>query len=114
MRDTHLGNEPDETIAGAVGMTGEQVTEMYRLLAIAKYEDRYVIPTTHPELEREFDEVGCSLDGVGGPGMQASVGAFHGVPDSPSPNRPSTSGRINLLNWDARAPTAGLFPPKGD
>ena len=114
MRDTHLGNEPDETIAGAVGMTGEQVTEMYRLLAIAKYEDRYVIPTTHPELEREFDEVGCSLDGVGGPGMQASVGAFHGVPDSPSPNRPSTSGRINLLNWDAGAPTAGLFPPKGD
>ena len=32
-------------IPHAVGMTEEQMDDMYRLLAIAKYEDRYVIPT---------------------------------------------------------------------
>ena len=30
-------------------MTGEQLDEMYRLLAIAKYEERYVIPAAHAE-----------------------------------------------------------------
>ena len=32
----------DERIAQAVGMTGKEVEEMYRLLAIAKYEDRFL------------------------------------------------------------------------
>ena len=36
-------------IAAAVGMTGEQMEDMYRLLAIAKYDDRYVIPAAHAE-----------------------------------------------------------------
>src|SRR5699024_5441699 len=39
-------------IAEAVGMTGKQIQEMYRLLAIAKYDDRYVIPTASPETPR--------------------------------------------------------------
>ena len=26
-------------------MTGAEITEMYRLLAIAKYDERYVVPT---------------------------------------------------------------------
>lgn len=69
MRDIHLGNEPREEIAHAVGMSGARVQEMYRLLAIAKYDDRYVIPTTHPEIERSLDDFRCSLDGTGGVGM---------------------------------------------
>lgn len=32
-----------------VGLTPAQTQEMYRLLAIAKYEDRFVIPTSHKE-----------------------------------------------------------------
>ena len=37
---------------------------MYRLLAIAKYEDRYVMPTAHSEVVGTFlDELpGCSVD----------------------------------------------------
>ena len=43
---------------------------MYRLLAIAKYEDRYVIPKAHTELAgRLMEQQGaCGLDFDGGPG----------------------------------------------
>ncbi|MDE3083296.1 MAG: nitrate reductase subunit beta, partial [Acidobacteriota bacterium] len=46
-----------------VGMTTDEIEALYRLLAIAKYEDRYVIPTAHVEIARELDELpGCSVD----------------------------------------------------
>ena len=34
-----------------VGLTAHQTKQMYRLLAIAKYEDRFVIPTSHKEAQ---------------------------------------------------------------
>jgi nitrate reductase beta subunit len=40
-------------------MTIEQVEEMYRYMAIANYEDRFVIPTTH----REYAENAYDLRG---------------------------------------------------
>ncbi|MDT0400211.1 hypothetical protein RM705_36750, partial [Streptomyces sp. DSM 41636] len=45
----------------------------YRLLAIAKYQDRYVIPTGAGSDAHRLDALatGCSLDGDGGPGMTA-------------------------------------------
>ena len=58
---------------------------MYRLLAIAKYEDRYVIPTAHFEQAHELEELGCSLDFDGGPyGMDESgpFGEASGRPDA--------------------------------
>jgi len=42
-------------------MTGESMYAMYRLLAIAKYEERYVIPTAHYEQAHELTEVGAGL-----------------------------------------------------
>jgi nitrate reductase beta subunit len=69
MRDIDLGREPNERIANLVGMTGEEVQAMYRLLAIAKYEDRYVIPKAHVEQARDLENLACSLDTDGGPGM---------------------------------------------
>ena len=45
MRDLNLGRPADESIAAAVGMTGRDIEDMHRLLAIAKYDERYVIPT---------------------------------------------------------------------
>lgn len=128
MREINLGNEPDEQTAAAVGMTGREVEEMYRLLAIAKYEDRYVIPTAHQEIARELEELSCSLDYEGGPGM-GGAGPFGSSSGTPTPvavenfralkNRqnaddpagPSTPGRVNLLNWDGNGSTDGLFPP---
>jgi len=128
MRDINLGEEPKEETAAAVGMTGEEIEAMYRLLAIAKYEDRYVIPSTHAEIARELEEMACSLDVHGGPGMggtgpfgtgsghdvPAAVENFHALKDrQTSPYTPSTPGRTNLLNWDGRG-SSGLFPPAPD
>ena len=44
---------------------------MYRLLAIAKYEQRYVIPAAHAEDAHRLEKLAteCSLDYEGGPGM---------------------------------------------
>ncbi|HEX2885674.1 nitrate reductase subunit beta [Vineibacter terrae] len=42
-----------------VGLDARQVEEMYRYMAIASYEDRYVIPTTH----REYAETAFDLRG---------------------------------------------------
>ena len=36
--------EHDEAMPAAVGMSVDDVEDMYRLLAIANYDDRYVIP----------------------------------------------------------------------
>lgn len=73
MRAINLGEEPDPSVARAVGMRADEIEEMYRLLAIAEYEDRYVIPTAGVSDARRLEESalpgGCSLDHDGGPGM---------------------------------------------
>jgi nitrate reductase beta subunit len=38
-----------ESIAEGVGLSGWDIEEMYQLMAIANYEDRFVIPTAHRE-----------------------------------------------------------------
>lgn len=130
MRDLNLADEPDESIATAVGMTGEQVYEMYRLLAIAKYEERYVIPTAHAEQAHQLEELGCSLDFEGGPGMLDS-GPFGEASGRPVPVAVETfhalrhrqtaedvadpqdrSARVNLLNWDGKGVVDGMFPKR--
>ncbi|MHB1235259.1 MAG: nitrate reductase subunit beta [Microbacteriaceae bacterium] len=130
MRDINLGKAPDERIAHTVGMSGAEIEAMYRLLAIAKYEDRYVIPKAHVESARDLEDLACSLDTDGGPGMggpesggirktgvrtpgtpsTATVESFHALSNLDDSTRPSTPGRMNLLNWDGASPR-GLFPP---
>jgi len=66
-----------------VGLTAGQVEEMYRLLAIANYEDRFVIPTTHREYaENAFDlrsSCGFSFgEGCSGGASETSLFGFHG------------------------------------
>ncbi|MDH6522129.1 nitrate reductase beta subunit [Streptomyces sp. SAI-090] len=69
MRDINLGREPDASIPEAVGMDEEQMYDMYRLLALAKYDERYVIPPAHAEQAHKLEELAteCSLDYEGGP-----------------------------------------------
>lgn len=127
MRDVNLSDTRNEHIATAVDMTGSEIEEMYRLLAIAKYDDRYVIPTAHVEQAQELEEIACSLDYDGGPGMggagpfgsssgqpvPVAVENFHVLKNRQTADRPSTPGRVNLLNWDGNGtPPDGLFPPK--
>jgi len=50
MRSQKVDNAPNSEILNEVGLTLDQVNEMYRYLAIANYEDRFVIPTAKTEL----------------------------------------------------------------
>jgi nitrate reductase / nitrite oxidoreductase, beta subunit len=113
-----------------------QIQDMFRLLAIAKYDERYVIPPAHAEQAHALEELAteCSLDDEGGPGMRGSgpFGEGSGVPTpiavenfqmlqerqtsegiAEIDHRHHTHGRTNLLNWDDRGKPEGLFP-KGD
>ncbi|RYP82308.1 nitrate reductase subunit beta, partial [Nocardioides guangzhouensis] len=133
MRGVTLGREPDASIPASVGMTEESMYAMYRLMAIAKYDERYVIPTAHVERAHELEELACSLDYDEGPGMYES-GPFGEASGQPAPvavetfealrrrqtaDEPASTddlrGRVNLLNWDGNGRPSGLFPPrKGD
>ena len=132
MRDINLGREPDDSIPAAVGMSEEDMYDMYRLLALAKYDERYVIPPAHAEQAHSLEELAteCSLDYEGGPGMGGS-GPFGEGSGAPTPvavenfrmlqdrqtsdtlAAPADKGsRVNLLNWDGKGSPPGLFPPK--
>ncbi len=128
MRDINLGRETRPHIPAAVGMTEEQIYQMYQLLAIAKYDERYVIPSAYAPTGGDVEEPGCSLSFDGGPGMYESgpfgeasgmpmpvaVENFHALKDrqtgesmAANAARPS---RVNLLNWDGRGTPPGMFP----
>jgi nitrate reductase beta subunit len=116
MRDVNLGREPRPEIPASVGMDEESLYEMYRLLAIAKYADRYVIPAAHAETARDLEELACAVDyadgaaNVGsGPFGEASgrpvpvaVETFHALKQRQTTEViiPVEALRVNLLNWD--------------
>ncbi|MGW0013118.1 4Fe-4S dicluster domain-containing protein, partial [Streptomyces tendae] len=140
MRRVNLGEEQDPRIAEAVGLDEPGILELYRLLALAKYDERYVIPTAYTGSVPDpgGTGAGCSLDGVGGPGMMpegagggpgsgsgfgsgsgSDVGfgsgefdpdAFHAPPTAGSGTSSALRGRVNLLNWNGKGRPDGLFP----
>jgi len=113
MRDLNLGNEPQEDIAQAVGMTGRQIQKMYRLLGIAKYDDRYVIPTASPESARGI----TSLDPFGGVDPSDPTLQFpdlgEGAPEACTSHAAEPAGKVSLLSWTGDRPE-GMFPPRRD
>jgi nitrate reductase beta subunit len=46
-RSQHVNGEEDMEVLQKAGLTQDQVEEMYRYMAIANYEDRFVIPASH-------------------------------------------------------------------
>jgi nitrate reductase beta subunit len=97
MRKREVLDETDDALPGRVGLTGPELERMYRLLAIANYEDRYVIPQAHAELgERLLQEQGgCGLDFEDGPG---NCGAIDPRPDSSSPTVPYDGTRFHVID----------------
>jgi nitrate reductase beta subunit len=131
MRARQLGDDPDPALAAGVGMDIGDVEDLYRLLAIAKYEDRYVIPQTHQEDTGRLMNQHCSL---GYPGGSSDYGAhtedtlaehFHLTAQPGQVPRGAThaSGsqfrddqgrmRFNLLGWNGTDPAPGLFGEAG-
>lgn len=70
MRAVSQGKQPKQTWAQACGLDEATLEAMYRLLAIAKYDDRFVIPPTHREQVADLlaEQGSCGLDFAGGPG----------------------------------------------
>jgi nitrate reductase beta subunit len=59
MRARHVEKREEPEVLNQVGLTVADVEAMYRTMAIANYEDRFVIPTTH----REYAENAYDLRG---------------------------------------------------
>jgi nitrate reductase beta subunit len=128
-RAGQLGLELDEDLPASVGSTPDDLDDLYRLLAIAKYEQRYVIPPAHTEeagrLTGQHEQLFCSLDTEGGPGMGGTGPGGtgpHGIQawrPAGAPGQDHTfradDGRthFNLLGWDGRDDAPGLFPERG-
>lgn len=67
MRAEQLGLPSDAALPASVGATTEDLADMYRLLAIAKYTDRYVVPPAHAEdaglLAAQHEQLFCTQPG---------------------------------------------------
>ena len=59
MRDRHVEKRENSEVLKQVGMSVHDIEQMYRYMAIANYEDRFVIPTAH----REYAENAYDLRG---------------------------------------------------
>ena len=131
MRDINLGRDPQDEIPASVGMGSEAMYEMFRLLAIAKYADRYVIPTAHAEQAHALEELAtdCAVSEYGGGQGSFGEGSGRGsmtpvavenfrvlqeaqqadsLADLAAEN--PLRGRVNLLNWDGKGLPEGIFP----
>jgi len=114
LRDLNLGRDADESIPAKVGMDGESMYEMFRLLALAKYDERYVIPTAHAEQAHALEELGteCSLDAEGGPGM-GGTGMRGSGPFGEGSGRQERAS-VELLQITRKRQRTDTLPPVGD
>jgi nitrate reductase beta subunit len=122
MRGRQLGDPPDRELLDSVGASADDIEDLYRLLAIAKYDDRYVIPRVHAEGSGALMAQHCSLDRPGGVADQAGHGEdrLGPVPPPALPGLTAPGGgsqfrdsdgqvRFNLLGWDGNSSAPGLF-----
>jgi nitrate reductase beta subunit len=67
MRAQQLGLAAPVGLAGSVGASETDLADLYRLLAIAKYDERYVIPPAHAEdagrLMAQHEQLFCAQPG---------------------------------------------------
>ncbi|HTH16383.1 MAG TPA: nitrate reductase subunit beta [Magnetospirillum sp.] len=87
MRSVTVGGTPDLGPLRQVGLTEAQAMDMYRIMGLADYEDRFVVPTTHREYaEDAFDLKGsCGFSFGDGCGSANDVGLFGGPRKRPVP-----------------------------
>jgi nitrate reductase beta subunit len=81
MRGRHVDGAADASVLNQVGLSQAQVEDMYKTMAIADYEDRFVIPTVHREITESAYELrgGCGFSFGGGCGGSSEAGLFGSV-----------------------------------
>jgi nitrate reductase beta subunit len=79
-RSKHVDGTTNKQALDQVNMTASDVEEMYHVMAIANYEDRFVIPSTHREYaENTFDmRGGCGFSFGNGCSDGASEASLFG------------------------------------
>ena len=75
-RSKHVDKVQNLAVLEQAGLTVAEVEEMYRIMAIANYEDRFVIPSSH----REYAE--NAFDMRGGCGFTFGNGCSDGTSDA--------------------------------
>jgi nitrate reductase / nitrite oxidoreductase, beta subunit len=75
-RGKHVDGEPNLRALQQVGLEAQTAEDMYRVMAIANYEDRFVIPSTH----REYAENAFNVRG--GCGFSFGNGCSEGVTET--------------------------------
>ncbi|WP_299826344.1 nitrate reductase subunit beta [uncultured Roseobacter sp.] len=85
MRSKTVEGVIDEAIAARVGLSGRVIEDMYKIMALADYEDRFVIPTTHREqVEEAYDlRGGCGFTDSNGCSSGSSKGSLFGGAKKP-------------------------------
>ncbi len=85
MRAKTIDGVIDEGIAARVGLSGRVIEDMYKIMALADYEDRFVIPTTHREqVEEAYDlRGGCGFTDGNGCSTGISKGSLFGGSKKP-------------------------------
>ena len=80
MRSKTVDGVIDEGIAERVGLSGRMIEDMYKIMALADYEDRFVIPTTHREQVEEAYDIkgGCGFTDGNGCSTGISKGSLFG------------------------------------
>ncbi len=80
MRAKTIDGVIDEGLAERVGLSSALIEDMYKVMALADYEDRFVIPTTHREqVEEAYDlKGGCGFTDGNGCSTGISKGSLFG------------------------------------
>ena len=93
MRAKNIDGVIDEAVASKVGLTGLQIEEMYKTMAIANYEDRFVIPTTHREwAEDAYDLRGSCGFSFGNGCSDGETPSLFGGNSTPAIRKPEEVG----------------------
>ncbi|WP_026962321.1 nitrate reductase subunit beta [Alicyclobacillus herbarius] len=69
MRGRNLGQAADSRLLAEAGLPAEDLVAMVRMFGVAKYDERFVIPTGQREMETDlsYAQGACSLEGIAPP-----------------------------------------------
>ncbi len=81
MRTKHVEKQANDEVLKGLDLSPAQVEEMYRYMAIADYEDRFVIPTSHKEYAEDTfgDKSACGFTDDKGCGSTKFKNLFGGL-----------------------------------
>jgi nitrate reductase / nitrite oxidoreductase, beta subunit len=109
-RSVHVEGKPDLKVLEEVGLTEAQVQEMYRYMALSKYEDRYVIPTGHEELRHEDSHALQGHMGFTFGNDSCSVAGHDGFSLFPEKRKKTIEVKVMQFVPRAKAQTSTLTP----